>query len=133
MSSFVDTSVVVRYLTGDDPYMAGQAADILDEVEDLQVTDVVLLEAAYVLTTVYRIPRDVVVDHMIAFLQKENIACFGMGKNLMLQAFLLCRPSGRVSFGDAMIWAAARSTGDAVMYSFDERFPEEGVDLRRHR
>ena len=131
MSDFLDTSVVVRYLTGDPPESAEQAAKIIDEVDDLLVTDVVLTETAYVLTSVYQVPREVAVDHLIAFLQKENISPFALDKSLVLHALLLCRPSGRVSFADAMVWAAARSAGSQVVYSLDERFPGDGMEVRR--
>ncbi len=133
MSGFVDTTIVVRYLTGDPPELAEQAAQILDAEEGLLITDVVLAETAYVLTSVYRIPRRVVVDHLIAFLQKENIAPFALDKSLVLQALLLCKPSGRVSFADALVWAAARSAGSKVVYSFDARFPHDGLELRSRR
>jgi predicted nucleic acid-binding protein len=131
LSGFLDTSMVVRYLTGDPPELAEQAARIIDSEDGLQVTDVVLAETAYVLTSVYRVPRDVVVDHLIAFLQKENIAPFALDKGVVLQAMLLCRPSGRVSFADALVWAAARSAGSRVVYSLDERFPSDGLEVRR--
>ncbi|MEW6033429.1 MAG: PIN domain-containing protein [Chloroflexota bacterium] len=131
MSGFLDTSVIVRYLTGDPPELAEKAAEIIDGVEPLRVTDVVLAETAYVLTSVYGISRSVVVDHLIAFLQKENISPFALDKGLVLQALLLCRPSGRVSFADAMVWAAARSSGGRVVYSLDERFPGDGLEVRR--
>ena len=131
MSGLLDTSVVVRYLTGDPPEMAELAAHIIDEGEELQVTDVVLAETAYVLTTVYRVARAIVVDHLTAFLQKENISPFALDKGVVLQALLLCRPSARVSFADAMVWAAARSAGSRVVYSLDQRFPEDGVEVRR--
>lgn len=131
MSGLLDTSVIVRYLTGDPPELAEQAAGIIDEVDGLLVTDVVLTETAYVLTSVYQVPREVVVDHLIAFLQKENIAPFVLDKSLVLHALLLCRPSGRVSFADAMVWAAARSASNKVVYSLDERFPGDGLELRR--
>ncbi len=131
MSGFLDTSIVVRYLTGDPPDLAEKAAQIIDGEERLQVTEVVLAETAYVLTSVYGIPRSVVVDHLIAFLQKENVSPFALEKGLVLQALLLCKPSGRVSFADAMVWAAARSSEDKVVYSLDERFPEYGLEVRR--
>ncbi len=133
MTGFLDTSIVVRYLTGDPPELAEKAADIVDGVEPLQITDVVLAETAYVLTSVYGISRSVVVDHLIAFLQKENISPFALDKGLVLQALLLCRASGRVSFADAMVWAAARSSQDKVVYSLDQRFPEDGLEVRRER
>jgi predicted nucleic acid-binding protein len=131
LSGFLDTSIVVRYLTGDPPESAGQAASIIDEVDDLLITDVVLTETAYVLTSVYKVPREVVVDHLIALLQKKNISPFALDKGLVLHALLLCRSSGRVSFADAMVWAAAKSAGSQVIYSLDERFPGDGVEVRR--
>ena len=130
MSAFLDTSIVVRYLTGDPHHLAEQAARIIDGEDDLQLTDVVLAETAYVLISVYRVPRDVVVDHLIALVQKENISSFALDTGLVLHALLLCRPSARVSFADAMVWAAARSAGATTLYSLDQRFPRDGLDVR---
>jgi predicted nucleic acid-binding protein len=42
-----------------------------------------------------------------------------------MRALLLCRPSRRVSFGDALIWAAALASGVKRVYALDARFPEE--------
>jgi len=131
LSGFLDTSIVVRYLTGDSPELAEKAAGIIDEEDRLWITDVVLTETAYVLMSVYGVPRSVVVDHLIALLQKENISTFALDKGLVLHALLLCKPSGRVSFADALIWAAARSSDDKVVYSLDDRFPSEGLEMRR--
>jgi len=111
--------------------MAEQAARVIDGEEGLQITDVVLAETAYVLTSVYRISRSVAVDHLVAFLQKQNISPFVLDKGLVLQALLLCKASGRVSFADAMLWASARSSETKVVYSLDERFPQDGLEVRR--
>jgi predicted nucleic acid-binding protein len=123
--------MVVRYLTGDPRELAERAARVIDGEEGLQVTDVVIAETAYVLMSVYGIPRSVVVDHLVAFLQKENISPFALDKGLVLQALLLCKTSGRVSFADAKVWAAGRSSVSKVVYSLDERFPEDGLEVRR--
>ena len=131
MGGFLDTSMVVRYLTGDPPALANQAAVIIDSQEDLRVTDVVLAETGYVLMSVYGVPREVVVENLLLLVQKRNITPFGLDKGIVLEGLLLCRPSGRVSFADAMVWAAARSAGSEVVYSFDERFPRDGLDIRQ--
>ena len=131
MIGLLDTSMVVRYLTGDPPELAEKAARVIDGEEGLQVTDVVITETAYVLMSVYGIPRSIVVDHLVAFLQKENVSPFALDKGLVLQALLLCKPSGRVSFADAMVWAAGRSSESKVVYSLDERFPEDNLEVRR--
>ena len=122
--------MVVRYLIGGPPELAALAAGIIDGQDGLQITGVALAETAYVLTSVYRVPRAVVVDRLMSFIQKENIVTFGLDKSWVLQALLLCRPSGRTSFADALIWAAAQSAGTRVVYSLDRRFPSDGLEVR---
>lgn len=129
MSGFLDTSVVVRYLTGDQPEMAERAASIIDGETELYVTDVVIAETAYVLTSVYRVPREAVVDHLMDLVQKRSVVLFGLDLGLVVDALLMCRPSGRVSFADAMVWASARSAGSETVYSLDKRFPDVGLKV----
>ncbi len=130
MSALLDTSVIVRYLTGDPPDSAEASAEIIDSEEALLVTDVVIAETAYVLTSVYRVPRVTVVDHLIGFLSKANIDTFCLDKGAVLEALLLARPSSGVLFGDALVWAAARSQPGLPVYSFDRRFPDAGITVR---
>ena len=129
MSALLDTSMLVRYLTGDPPDLADASAQVIDGDDPLLITDVVLVEAAYVLRSEYDVPRDAIVDHLIALLRKANIDTFRLDKHLVIEALLLCRPSGRVAFGDALIWAAARSEPDSIVYSLDRRFPGEGITV----
>src|SRR5437868_781485 len=131
MNLFLDTSVLVRYLTGAPPEMFERARQIIDREEALRLTEGVVAETAYVLTSFYDVPRAVVVDHLIEVVQLENITTHNLDKGTVILALLLCRPSGRVSFADALLWATARSAGAAVVYSFDGRFPVEGIELRR--
>jgi predicted nucleic-acid-binding protein len=68
-----------------------------------------------------------VVDALLALLQKENLKAVGGDKGLWMRALLLCRPSRRVSFGDALIWATALASGVKRVYTLDARFPEEEI------
>ncbi len=131
MSGFLDTSVLVRYLTNDPPTLAAQAERIIDGTEELRLTGVVLAETAHVLGRVYQIPRATIVDLLIDFLHAENVTVDGPAKNTVIQGLLLCRPSGRVSFADALIWATIRTTDTRVVYTFDTRFPADGVEVRQ--
>ena len=130
MSGFLDTSMAVRYLVRDVPEMADQAAAIIDGTEDLWITGVVLVETDYVLRSAYLLSREMVIDHLMSFLNKRNIDVYGLEKGTVMQALLMCRPSGRVSVADALIWAAARSSGQNVVYSFDQPFPSDGIEVR---
>ena len=127
---FLDTSVIVRYLIGVPEDLARRSSEIIDQLDNIQIGGVALAETAFVLTTVYRAPRLNVVDSLTELLRKANISTFGMDKDLALQALLMCRRSGRVSFADALIWAEARSAGAETVYSFDQQFPSDGLELR---
>lgn len=128
---FVDANIILRYLLNDLPDQARAAAQILDRDAELIVTDGTLAEVAYILSRQPGIAREQAVDALIAFISKRNITLHALDKALTIQGLLRCRPSGRISFADALLWASARSAGASVIYSFDERFPADGLTVRR--
>jgi len=128
--AFLDASVLIRYLADDPPAMAERAQRLIESDTELQVTETALIETSYVLLRTYGLARAEIVDLLIDLLQRRNIAVHQMDKRMVITALLLCRPSGRVSFGDALIWAAARGAGASTVYSFDRRFPADGLELR---
>ncbi len=131
--NLLDTSFIVRYLTGTPAHLARLARDVIESAEPLGVTDVGLVEAGYVLVHAYAMPRDAVVDALVALIERRNIVCLGAEKEYLVVGLRMCRPSARVSFADAAIWASARSRKTEGIYTFDERFPAEGVVLRSRR
>lgn len=129
--SFLDSSIIVRYLVGDEPNQSERARRIIEAGERLTVTHGILAEVGYVLSRVYRIDREVVVDSLVQLLQRDNISVDGLDTALVVAALFLCRPSGRVSFADAMLWAVARRAGSgSVIHTFDPRFPSPGIETR---
>ena len=58
VSDLIDTSVIVRYRTGDPPHLANLCVRLIDGETALVITDVVLLESAYVPSSVYDVPRE---------------------------------------------------------------------------
>ena len=124
----LDTSVVVRYLTDDPPEMAARAALLIDSQTPLAITDLVIVESGYVLTTVYGIDRSEVAEALAALMLRSNIECPHLDVALVVRALQLAGGSGRVSFADALIWARAREV-EAAVATFDRRFPTEGLVL----
>ncbi len=127
--AFLDTSFVVRYLTNDPPAMAAMAAKIIDSDQPLILSEVILAETAYVLTSVYSIPRASVVDALMSFIQRRNIRLLNLSKPLALEALRLCCDSKRHSFADALLWTEALHAGIPRVYTFDEDFPANGLKL----
>ena len=127
----VDTNVLVRYFLQDDPEKGPAAARLIDGTHELGISLVTLAETAFVLSGNYGVPRDQVVDRLVELLRKRNISLLGVDKALVASALLLCRPSGRVNYADALINADARAHAVERLYTFDERFPSEGLALRQ--
>jgi len=128
-SAFLDTSYIVRYLTNDPQEMAAQAAAVIDSDEPLVLSEMALLETAYVLTSVYRVPRADIVDALMDLVQRSNLHLAHLTKPRVLAALRLCRDSKRHSFTDALLWAQARDSGAERLYSFDRNFPDEGLTI----
>lgn len=91
--------------------MSQHAVEIVESSDNLVITEGVIGETAFVLSSVYRMPREEIVDWLMDLTGRSNVAVYAIDKDLALQGLRMCRPSGRVSIADAMIWAAARSAG----------------------
>ena len=133
MTSFLDTNILLRYLTGEPPEQAEIAAAIIDGTGDLWVTMTSVEETSYILTRSLGIPRNEVVETLVAFLDRERIIPYAIDKEYLIHGLLMCLPSEGISVADALTWAAARTANAEVVYSFDENFPAEGVQVLRTR
>ena len=128
MSALLDTSVVVRYLMRDQPDLAAASARVIENEDLLLVSDVAIAEVAHVLMSTYGVARERVVDQLMALLQRDNVDMLHLPKELAIGALAKCRPSGRVSIPDALIWTAARAE-DLPVYTLDRRFPAGGITV----
>ena len=123
----VDASVLVRYLTGDNPVMQASAKRLVDSERPLGLTAVAVLETAYVLHRVYGHPRAAVVDALVELVTRRNFVGVGIDRDQIAAKLLLCRSSGAVSFGDALLAATAASAGLDSAYTFDEKLSRAGL------
>lgn len=130
MTSLLDTSVVVRYLTNDPPHLSAASSGLIDSREPLAVTDAVIAETGYVLASVYGVDRERIVDELVRLLRRENVQVHGLAKELVLEALLFSRPSGRISIVDGLTWAAAHDPDIDRVYTFDRRFPRDRIEVR---
>jgi predicted nucleic-acid-binding protein len=127
---FLDTNPVIRYLVSDDPDLAGRATALIESERRLAFTGVTVAEIGFVLTSVYRVERTRVVDTLIDLLSRENLDTHEAPTEIVIQALRFCQPRGRVNFADAMLWAVARATAPAHVWTFHRRFPEDGIERR---
>jgi Predicted nucleic-acid-binding protein, contains PIN domain len=124
---FLDANVVIRYLVADVPQLASRAVALIEADQAYFVSTLALAEIGFVLTRAYNVDRALAVDVMIDFLNRENISVFGLVNEAAIEALVLCRRSGRVSFVDALQWAVVRSAVPPRIWTFDARFPADGI------
>ena len=76
--SLPDTNIIIRYLIADERVMHEKAKDFFDRVKNGAVKAVilesVLAECVYVLTKIYRVPRDRAAGSLIDVLHYKGIA-----------------------------------------------------------
>ena len=111
----VDTNVVVRYLTGDDPAQAAKARAVIDH-QDVFVTTTVLLEAEWVLRTVYRFESKRLA---LSFEKFAGLPHVRFAQSDVISRALTWFAAG-MEFADALHLAGAESC-DAFL-TFDEGF-----------
>jgi len=116
----IDTSVIVRFLTRDDPRKAERARKLLLESdEELLITDGVFIELVFVLEKVYGLPGIEIYTQLGKLLSSPRIVF--SDRELLLQALVLYREHD-VSFIDAYQVALGRALGAEAIYTYDEDF-----------
>jgi len=110
----VDTNVVVRLLTNDDPAQAARAADLLAR-ERVLVPKTVLLETEWVLRYSYELPQPVVLAAFRKLLGLPQVAA----EDATAIARALELYEGGMDFADALHLASAR--GATAFATFDTR------------
>jgi len=112
----VDTDVVVRFITQDDPGQSQQAAQCV--AQGVFVSESVLMETEWVLRSVARWDRKRVNDALSIFLAVESVA---IARPAAL-AWALDRHRDGADWADMLHLIAAR--GHDAFVSFDRRLPK---------
>lgn len=105
MSEFVDTSLLIRVLTGDDPAKASRSLALLQRARrgeiDLYTSETVVAEVVYVLSSLatYRVPRNDVAMALLPVLEGPGITIDHKGS--LVLALLRWRDS-RLDFEDCL-------------------------------
>ncbi len=127
--AFVDTDVIVRFITGDDPTKMAAASRLFTAVENKQLSlycpVTVIADALYVLTSrnLYAIDRRLAADAVTALVDLPE---FHVAEKSVVRAALDLYASTRIDFGDAVLVAAMAAAEIPTLYSFDaefDRFP----------
>jgi len=119
---FVDTNLVIRYLTNDDPILADRVEQLLDDAAvgsvQLVTTELVMAESVWVLESSYRLTHA-----QIAPLIRGILATPGMdvvNGDLVGKALVMYELQN-IDFVDAYIAALMEKQGIKDIYSYDRK------------
>lgn len=116
----LDTSVIMRFLTRDDPRKAARARRLLlESEEELLVTDTVFIELVFALEKLYGLPRVEIFGTLTKLLSLQRIGF--TNRELLLQALVLYKEHG-TSFTDAYQVVTGRALGAEAIYTYDADF-----------
>jgi predicted nucleic acid-binding protein len=117
VSAFVDTSILVRHLTGDPPEQAARASRFLAAADELLLADLVVAEVVCVLGSFYEVPRARVAELVRAIIAFPAIVVLDAA---MLLRALEVYETVRLDFAEAYLVAQAERSGVGAVASFDK-------------
>lgn len=123
--AFVDTDIIVRFITGDDPAKMQAAAALFTAVEEGHLTlacpVTTIADAIYVLTSrqLYGLDRTLVATALRTLL---DLAHFHVADRRQVRRALDLYAQTRLDFGDTMLVAAMEDAGANALYSYDRDF-----------
>ncbi|MCX6024051.1 MAG: PIN domain-containing protein [Chloroflexi bacterium] len=123
--AYIDTDVIIRLVTGDDPRKQEDAYQLFRRVADggerLAAPCTVIADAVFVLGSarLYGLPRQEVRDQLTALVRLPG---FLVENRRVVLAALDIYASSRLDFGDCMIIAAMREDNADILYSYDADF-----------
>lgn len=126
----LDTNVLVRYLTQDDPDQAARATRVVEQelTEDTPgfIGLVVLVETAWVLQRLYRASAEEIRETVTDLLESRAIVV--ENRDAITRALALSRQNF-CGFADAIIAASAFNAGCDKVISFDRGAVHAGMTL----
>jgi predicted nucleic-acid-binding protein len=118
--SLPDTNTIVRYLVKDDLSLYAKARDFFDKVkngsEKAVILESVIAECIYVLTKIYKVPKDKTSNSLINILRYKGIA--NDDQKELIRALTIFSEKG-LDIVDCILCAKAAGGGDKL-FSFDE-------------
>jgi predicted nucleic acid-binding protein len=122
---YIDTDVIIRFLTGDDPDKQARTAALFAEIEagqlEVAAPVTVIADAVYVLSSprLYHLPRGEVRELLLPILRLPNFRLHN--RRAVLRALDLY-VDGNLDFGDALIVAFMEQHRSEILYSYDGDF-----------
>ena len=122
MRRALDTNVLVRLLTQDDPSQFARSHRLLRSAahrgERLFISDIVIAELIWTLKSSYRFKRDALINSLHFLV---NHSTFQLQSESALREAIQIFESASLEFSDCLIFAVSRLQGCNFLVTFDKR------------
>ena len=119
MVYLLDTNVIIRFLVGDHQEHLAKSIAIFKEIESaklqVEIVDGVLMEAYFVLTKFYKLPKNEVINDLKAILTLNGV--INSNKTILYETLNIVE-NQNIDFVDALICAKSKLQGFGKL-SFD--------------
>jgi len=119
MVYLLDTNIIIRFLVGDHQEQLAQSVEIFKDIESaklqVEILDGVLMEAFFVLTKFYKLPKSEVIDDLKTILAFNGV--INSNKPILYEALNIIEVKN-IDFVDALICAKSKLQGFGKL-SFD--------------
>lgn len=119
MVYLLDTNIIIRFLVGDHQDHLAKSIEIFKDIESakmqVEILDGVLMEAFFVLTKFYKLPKSEVINDLKTILALNGV--INSNKPILYETLTLIEVKN-IDFVDAMICAKTKLQG-FVKLSFD--------------
>jgi len=123
---FLDTNIIIRYLTGDDPQKAEAAFGLLKRVqaggEQVRVTEAIITEVCYILSAHahYHLSHDEIRQRLTPIINMRGLRL--PRKAIYIRALDLFAEHPSIDFEDVLTVAYMEADGVQELYSYDRDF-----------
>ena len=122
---FIDTNVLIRYFTADQPEQADRAAQLIDQViegkQEIAVLEAVIVEAIHVLTSprLYNVPIPQACQMIESLVRLPSVKVSKKGQILRALSHFA---KTKMDFVDCLLVATVEQTPGTSLYSFEKDF-----------
>ena len=109
MVYLLDTNIIIRFLTGDDEKYLQKSIEYFKQIESskllVEILDGVLMEAFFVLTKFYKLPKDEVINDLKTILALDGV--INTNKIILFETLSIIE-NQNIDFVDALICAKTK-------------------------
>jgi len=120
---FIDTNILLRYLTGDDPEKFERCKDLFKQALEKKIilltSDMVIAELIWTLDSFYKVPKDEIIEKVTIIVNTPNLK---IPNKKLLSEVLVLFSQENIDYIDAYNAVFMKSNSCAQIFSYDKDF-----------